>query len=162
MAKGFTFIEVLICLLLFAIGMLGALASQIYARQQVLMATQRLLASALVSDVAASLQAVPTVAATFQGNFIQAPAIISLCSQQADCTGEQLLQAQIDQQLVALFQGPAAVLAAAQLCIVAGGNAPQIQLSWRGTFANQFTPKATLCPLPTGYSHVALRAEGGL
>jgi prepilin-type N-terminal cleavage/methylation domain-containing protein len=158
MTKGFTLIEVLLCLLLFGMGMLGALASQVYARQQVLMATQRLLATAMVTDVAASLQSVPEVTPLFHGTFDQRPATVTLCHEAGLCNAAQLLQAQVDQQLSVLLSDSAAGLPSAQLCIVAGGVQPQIQLSWRGVIASKFNPKATLCPLPAGFFHVALRA----
>ncbi len=161
MTRGFTLIEVLLCLLLFGIGMLGALASQVYARQQVLMATQRLLATAIVADVAASLQSVPQVAPKFQGNFDKAPTTVKLCQHAGSCNGEQLLQSQLDQQLTVLLSGSPTSLSSAQLCIVAAGAQPEIQLSWRGLIAGTFKPKATLCPLPAGFLHVALRAGAG-
>jgi prepilin-type N-terminal cleavage/methylation domain-containing protein len=158
--KGFTLIEVLLCLLLFGLGMLGALASQVYARQQVLMATQRLIATAIVTDVAASLQSVPAVAPLFNGTFDQLPASLPLCQKAAQCTGAQLLQAQVAQQLTVLLSGNASGLTSAQLCIVAGGVHPEIQLSWGGVIASKFTPKAPLCPLPNGFFHVVLRTGG--
>lgn len=157
--KGFTFIEVLLCLLLFGVGMLGALASQVYARQQVLMATQRMVAAAIVTDVAASLQSVPEEAAFFQGTFDQVPTVIPSCQNPTQCNATQLLQAQLAQQLTVLL-GPASGLASAQLCIVAGGSHPEIQLSWRGVIASKFSPKASLCPLPAGFFHVVLSAGG--
>ncbi|MBU2279249.1 MAG: prepilin-type N-terminal cleavage/methylation domain-containing protein [Gammaproteobacteria bacterium] len=161
MAKGFTFIEVLLCLLLFGMGMLGALACQVYARQQVLIATQRLLATAAVTDVAASLQSVPQIAHSFQGQFKTTPAAIKLCQDVSICTVEQLLQSQLDRQLTVLIPSSGATLPYAQLCIVSGGAQPEIQLSWRGLVASKFTPKATLCPLPSGFFHVDLRAGAG-
>lgn len=162
MTKGFTLIEVLLCLLLFGMGMLGALASQVYARQQVLLATQRLLATAVVMDVAASLQSVPAAAPSFHGNFDQAPAAVVLCQDVAQCNAEQLLQAQVQQQLSVLLSDSSSGLPSAQLCIVAGADQPEIQLSWRGITASKFPAKSTLCPLPAGFSHVALRAGGGV
>ncbi len=161
MTKGFTFIEVLLCLLLFGLGMLGALASQLYARQQVLMATQRLLATAIVSDVAASLQSVPQVAKSFQGHFDAKPGKVGVCQDAASCTSPQLLQSQVDRQLTVLLSASAAGLPSAQLCIVSAGVLPEVQLSWRGLIASKFTPKATLCPLPAGFFHVVLRADAG-
>lgn len=161
MNKGFTFIEVLLCLLLFGLGMLGALASQLYARQQVLMATQRLIATAIVTDIAASLQSVPAAAPLVQGTFDQLPAAIPQCQDVAQCTGEQVLQAQIAQRMSVLLSGGASGLASAQLCIVAVGVQPEIQLNWRGVIASKFNPKTPLCPLPGGFYHVALRADGG-
>jgi prepilin-type N-terminal cleavage/methylation domain-containing protein len=110
MARGFTLIEVLLSLLLFGVGMLGALASQVYARQQVLLATQRLQATAIVADVAASLQSVPQVARTFQGQFDKAPTVLKLCSQAASCNAEQLLQSQLDQRLSMLMSETASAL----------------------------------------------------
>lgn len=161
MARGFTLIEVLLCLLLFGLGMLGALASQLYARQQVLLATQRLQATAIVADVAAALQSVPQVARTFQGHFDQAPPAAKLCPQIASCNPEQLLQSQLDQRLSLVLSATASALPSAQLCIVAGGAQPEIQLSWRGLTTRKFKAKATLCPLPAGFLHVALRAGQG-
>lgn len=158
--KGFTLIEVLLCLLLFGMGMLGALASQVYARQQVLMATQRLIATAIVTDVAASLQSVPAIAPLFHGTFDQVPVSIPSCTEAAQCTGAQLLQAQLAQQMAVLLSGEASGLASAQLCIVSGGTHPEIQLSWRGVIASKFAPKAPLCPLPNGFFHVVLRVGG--
>ena len=162
MSKGFTFIEVLLCLLLCGMGLLGALASQIYARQQVLMATQRLVATAIVADVAAALQSVPAVAGSFQGSFDQAPPAVKLCQDDTSCSHDQLLQSQIDQRLAVLLSGSAAGLPFAQLCIVAAGNQPEIQLSWRGVIPSKFKPASSLCPLPADFAHVALRANGGL
>jgi type IV pilus modification protein PilV len=161
MARGFTLIEVLLSLLLFGVGMLGALASQVYARQQVLLATQRLQATAIVADVAASLQSVPQVAHTFQGQFDKAPAVVKLCPQAASCSAEQLLQSQVDQRLSVLMSATASALPSAQLCIVAGGAQPEIQLSWRGLTSGKFKAKTTLCPLPDGFLHVALRDGQG-
>mgnify|MGYP006201344073 CR=1 FL=1 len=56
--KGFTLVEILLCCLLFGLGMLGALSCQIYARQQVLLAQQRMIAGAVAADVMSSLQSV--------------------------------------------------------------------------------------------------------
>lgn len=161
MSKGFTLIEVLLCLLLFSVGMLGALASQVYARQQVLLATQRLLATAMVMDVAASLQSVPAAAPSFHGSFDQPPAAVTLCQDVAQCTAEQLLEAQVARQLSMVLSDSASGLASAKLCIVAGADRPEIQLSWRGVTASKFPAQSTLCPLPAGFSHVALRVGAG-
>lgn len=162
MAKGFTLIEILLCLLLFGVGMLGALASQVYARQQVIMATQRLQATAVVADIAAALQSVPQLAQTFQGHFDKAPALVNLCQQATSCNRQQLLQSQLDQRLAVLFSDSPSALTSAQLCIVAGATQPEIQLSWRGLTAGKFKAKSTLCPLPAGFLHVALRAGPGI
>jgi len=161
MNKGFTLIEVLLCLLLFSVGMLGALATQVYARQQVLLATQRLMATAIVMDVAASLQSVPAAAPSFQGSFFQPPAAVTLCQEEALCNAEQMLQAQVQQQLSVLLSDSASSLPLAQLCIVAGADQPEIQISWRGVTTSKFPAQSTLCPFPAGFSHVALRAGGG-
>lgn len=159
MSKGFTFIEVLLCLLLFGIGMLGALASQMYARQQVLMATQRLLATAIVADIAASVQSIPAATPAIYGVFELTQTKDIECDKSDQCSGEQLLQAQISQQLATLSSGFGVGLTAAELCIVAGGLHPQIQLSWRGVLIRKFQTQKTLCPLPDGFFHVAL-SEG--
>ncbi len=51
MPKGFSFLELLLCCLLFSISMLGGISCQLYARQQVLQANQRLQASAMLTDL---------------------------------------------------------------------------------------------------------------
>lgn len=155
-SKGFTFIEVLLCLLLFGIGMLGALASQMYARQQVLMATQRLLATAIVADIAASVQSLPSTTPSIYGVFEPTSADPIVCDKADQCSGKQLLQAQVAQQLATLSSGSGVGLSAPELCIVAGGLHPQIQLSWRGVVTRKFQSKTTLCPVADGFFHVAL------
>lgn len=158
--KGFTLFELLICCLLFSLGMLGALSCQIYARQQVLLAQQRLLAAAVATDVLSSLQSVSASARGFQADILQKPASTS-CHQAALCDGQQLLQAQLAASLEVLFQ-PSSMLPQAQLCIRSSAAGPAVSLSWRPVQKAPFQSKSTLCPLQDGHLQLAFVPARGL
>ncbi|HCU67576.1 MAG TPA: hypothetical protein DF774_17640 [Rheinheimera sp.] len=158
--KGFTLFELLICCLLFSLGMLGALSCQIYARQQVLQAQQRLMAAAVAADVMSSLQSVSVSARGFQADIQQKPATGS-CDQPGLCNGQLLLQAQLAASLSGVFQ-PSAILPQAQLCIRSSAAGPAISLSWQPVQKSSFQSKSSLCPLKTGHFQLELVPGRGL
>ncbi|WP_333795663.1 type IV pilus modification PilV family protein [Rheinheimera sp.] len=158
--KGFTLFELLICCLLFSLGMLGALSCQIYARQQVLLAQQRLAASAVATDVMSSLQSVSASSRGFQAD-IQQKTAIAPCDQPGLCDGQQLLRAQLAASLGQVFQ-PSAILPQAQLCIRSGAAGPAISLSWQPVQNAPFQSKSSLCPIKNGHFQLELMSGRGL
>lgn len=158
--KGFTLFELLICCLLFSLGMLGALSCQIYARQQVLQAQQRLVAAAVAADLMSSLQSVSASSRGFQADIQQKPATAP-CDQPGLCDGQQLLQAQLAASLSTVFQ-PSAILPQAQLCIRSSAAGPALSLSWQPVQGAAFQSKSALCPLKAGHFQLELKPDRGL
>ena len=156
MSKGFALIEVLMCCLLFSLGMLGALATQIYARQQVLLATERMIASTVLADVAASLQAAGSATGSFSQIYQKLPAPVPAC-RSGRCAPSALAESQIQAILQPLFQTNSR-LPDAQLCIVQGGALPQLQINWRVSLPAKFAAPVALCPVTAGQQHIVLSA----
>lgn len=159
--KGFTLIEILLCCLLFGLGMLGALSCQIYARQQVLQAQQRMIAGAVAADVMSSLQSV----AASSGNFsvdIRQPLPAAQCHQAGSCDMQQMLQAQLAASIQAVFNPAAPALPKAQLCIRTGAFGPALNLSWQPVENPSFKTHSTICPVKPGDFQLELLPERGL
>ncbi|WP_306522452.1 prepilin-type N-terminal cleavage/methylation domain-containing protein [Rheinheimera sp.] len=158
--KGFTLFELLICCLLFSLGMLGALSCQIYARQQVLQAQQRLIAAAVAADVMSSLQSVAASSSHFQADIQQKPTAAP-CNSAGLCDPQMLLQAQLTASVGPLF-APSALLPQAQLCIRSSAAGPAVNLSWQPLQQASFQRKSALCPVRPGHFQLELLPGRGL
>lgn len=159
--KGFTLIEILLCCLLFGLGMLGALSCQIYARQQVLQAQQRMIAGAVATDVLSSLQSVSATSDNFQAD-IRQPISAAVCHQAGSCNAQQLLQAQLAASVEPILNPNTPVLPKAQLCIRTGANGPALNLSWQPVESPPFKAYSTICPVRPGDFQLELLPERGL
>lgn len=159
--KGFTLVEILLCCLLFGVAMLGALSCQIYARQQVLLAQQRMVAGAVAADVMSSLQSVAATSGNFSAD-IRQPVAAAVCHQAGSCNAQQLLQAQLAASVQAVFNPASPLLPKAQLCIRAGAFGPAVNLSWQPVENPSFKTQSTLCPVKPGDFQLELLPERGL
>lgn len=156
MEKGFSFLELLLCCLLFSISMLGAISCQLYARQQVLQANQRLQAIALLTDVLSAMQGSPLAVERFAGQFEQMLPPQSACQQVGDCDATEVATQQLNQQLALLFN--ANMLPEALLCVAGDSLAPRLHLSWRSLAQHQVQTTETLCEVGAGRQYVEINS----
>jgi Tfp pilus assembly protein PilV len=159
MEKGFSFLELLLCCLLFSISMLGAISCQLYARQQVLQANQRLQATALLTDVLSAMQGSPLAVDRFRGQFQQMLPPQSACQQAGDCDAAAVAVHQLNQQLALLFN--AQMLPDALLCVAGNNLQPALHLSWRSLALHQVQPAAALCEVGAGRQYVEINSAAG-
>ena len=132
-AKGSSTIEVLIALFIFQLATVAVLQGQWRARQQVVLAQQELKATALLFDIAATLQQLPQLPITLQTPLSKPLADIDCVA--TACSLNEQAQALLQPILKAvLIKGG---FDDAQLCIQ--GNYPFIQLhfSWRSYWLMQ-------------------------
>jgi len=146
-ASGFTFTEVLISLFLLCLTGLGALSASLFARQQVILATQHTIALALTAELAERMASHNRVFADYQGTHplwtTEQPAV---CSPNYLCDAAQLsqyhlystLSASGHSQSLQLLQQPA-------LCIGQQAGQTKIQLSWRSVAKVQLQRPASVC-----------------
>jgi Tfp pilus assembly protein PilV len=159
MPKGFSFLELLLCCLLFSISMLGAISCQLYARQQVLQAQQRLQASAMLTDVLSAMQGSPLALDRFQGQFEQMLPPQAACQQAGDCDAAAVAAHQLNQQLALLFS--ADLLPDALLCVAGNRLQPILHLSWRSLSPHQVAPAQALCAVGAGRQYVEINGAAG-
>ena len=153
LAKGFSYIEILVALFIFQISTVTLLQGQLRARQQVLIAQQELSATAFLFEVAAIMQQFPTFPPTLIAGLNQqsvgpAECLLSQCSslQQA----QHLLQGSAQQTLKRLPES--------QLCV--SGVYPNIvlQLSWRSLMKQERSVGTAECQRNGPYHQVQVKA----
>lgn len=146
-ASGFTLTEVLISLFLLCLTGLGALSASLFARQQVILATQQTIALALTAELAERMASHNSVAADYEGTHP-----LWMTEQPDDCTlSHQCDAAQLSQyhlystlsasghtQSLQLLQQPA-------LCIRQQADQTLIQLSWRSFAKVQIQRPTSVC-----------------
>jgi Tfp pilus assembly protein PilV len=159
MAKGFGFIELLLCCLLFSLSMIGAISCQLYARQQVIHANQRLQATALLGDLLASMQGSPHASQVFAGQFDRMLPQQYQCRRAGDCDAAAMATSQLNRQLSLLFQ--AKILPDANLCVAANPGQPRFHLSWQSQSPLKTAPVNSLCPVKAGRQFVEISAQVG-
>lgn len=159
--KGFTLVEILLCCLLFGIAMLGALSCQIYARQQVLQAQQRMIAGAVAADVLSSLQSVAATSANFSID-VRQPLAATECYQAGSCDAQQMLRAQLAASVQSVFTPASPPLPKAQLCIRHGALGPAVNLSWQPVERPPFKTQSAICAVKPGDFQLELLPERGL
>jgi type IV pilus modification protein PilV len=148
-ASGFSLIEVLISLLLLCLTGLGALSASLFARQQVIMATQQTIALSLTSELAGRMASHNSSAEFYEGTHplwtTEQPAD---CTENQRCDAEQLSQFHLYSTLSAsghpetlqLLQQPT-------LCIRQQATQTLVQLSWRSQAKVQIQRPASVCEL---------------
>lgn len=148
-ASGFTLTEVLISLLLLCLTGLGALSASLYARQQVIVATQQTIALSLTAELAGRMASHTSSGQDYQGIHplwsTEQPAD---CTETHPCDAEQLSQFHLYSTLTAsghpqhlqLLQQPA-------LCIRQQAEQMLVQLSWRSQAKVHIQRPVSVCDL---------------
>ncbi len=146
-ASGFTFTEVLISLFLLCLTGLGALSASLFARQQVILATQQTIALSLTAELAERMASHNSVASHYEGTHpLWTKEQPDDCTESYACDAEQLsqyhlystLSASGHSQSLQLLQQPA-------LCIQQQAEQKVIQLSWRSLAKVQIQRPASVC-----------------
>ena len=150
-ASGFTLTEVLISLFLLCLTGLVVLSASLFARQQVIMATQQTIALSLAAELAGRMASHDHSAGYYQGihplwTVAEAPG----CTDTQLCDAEQLSQFHLYNTLSAsghpqslqLLQQPA-------LCI-------RLQLSWRSHAKVQIQRPLSVCDLSPNRQQVSV------
>lgn len=143
MQNGFTLLELLVSCLLFSVGMLGSIGSQLYARQVVMQATERLQATAVLTDIFTAIQTSPRAVESFNGQYEQLGSEPQNCLQIRTCNPQAIASYQLHQQLRLLFTHN--LLPAAKLCIANSGVQPRLHVSWHSQMAKASVAAETLC-----------------
>ncbi len=154
LAKGFSYIEILVALFIFQISTVTLLQGQLRARQQVLLAQQELTATAFLFEVAAVMQQLPDFSPALLLGMAQPVMGGEDCSA-PQCSSQQQAQLLIQQSAQQALQR----LADPQLCV--SGVYPNIvlQLSWR-SLINQNRSVGTADCLRYGpYHQVQIKAS---
>ncbi len=157
MDKGFGFLELLLCCLLFSLSMIGAISCQLYARQQVINAHQRLQATALLTDVLAAMQGSPAAVEIFRGQFEQMLPPQPACRFVDDCDAATVASRQLNQQLALLFT--AKILPDARLCLAGSSLQPKLHLSWLSQSTLSATSNSPICAVAAGRQFVEISPE---
>lgn len=133
-ATGFSTIEILIAVFVFHLASVALLQGQWRARQQVVLAQQELIASALLFDIAATLQQLPELPVELQAP-LQQPLAQSNNCQNASCSPSQQAMQSLQPLFALAFAGNG--FQQAQLCI--SGNYPNTELnfSWHSQWLIQ-------------------------
>ncbi|MDP5064749.1 MAG: type IV pilus modification protein PilV [Haliea sp.] len=166
-AGGFGLIEVLVALLLFAVGVLGWLSAQVIARQHSFEALQASQATALARDMLARMRSNPGALQNYALSHYSPTALVEPdgepCSAHASdlsCTAQELAAYDVAQWFnalrgwaeVAVQAGnaePVAGLVEPSVCIYAAGNSVTVAVAWRGLSA-QAAPPASACGVGLG------------
>ncbi len=157
MDKGFGFIELLLCCLLFSLCMIGAISCQLYARQQVISAHQRLQATALLTDVLSAMQGSPSAVDIFRGQFEQVLPPQPACRRLDNCDAATVASSQLNQQLMLLFSGN--ILPDARLCVAGTRWQPELHLSWLSPSTLSAKPNQPICAVAAGRQFVEISAQ---
>ncbi len=157
-ASGFTLTEVLISLFLLCLTGLGVLSASLFARQQVIMATQQTIALSLAAELAGRMASHDHSAGYYQGihplwTVAEAPG----CTDTQLCDAEQLSQFHLYNTLSAsghpqslqLLQQPA-------LCIRQQAGQQLLQLSWRSHAKVQIQRPLSVCDLSPNRQQVSV------
>lgn len=158
---GFSLVEVLVTLLIFKIGLLGALVSQTLAIRQVQDATQRTLAVALSNALLNDLRANQQLAALL-GTRIGADAALPAlpdCSATANCSTSEIAAAQAHSWLSQLQQYNRLSLQHPQFCLRSLGSNISLNVSWQQKSA-QPGAAATECAVGAGRSGFIVQGGG--
>jgi prepilin-type N-terminal cleavage/methylation domain-containing protein len=148
-ASGFTLTEVLISLLLLCLTGLGVLSASLFARQQVIMATQQTIALSLTTELASRMASHDSSAGYYEGiHPLWTTAESVACTETHTCDAEQLSQFHLYSTLSAsghpqsllLLQQPA-------LCIRQQADQKLVQLSWRSQAKVQIQRPVSVCDL---------------
>lgn len=155
--KGSSSIEILIALVVFQLAALIVLQGQLKARQQVVLAQQQLVATALLADIAASVQQMPALAADFTTPLNQ-PLLPENSCQHPDCSSLSQARTSLMPVLARAFQ--TGYFSQPQLCL--SGHYPFLHLhfSWRSPFLKPREVGQGQCQRYGRYQQVQLGVGG--
>lgn len=158
---GFSLVEVLVTLLIFKIGLLGALVSQSLAIRQVQDATQRTVAVALSNALLNDLRANQQLAAVLGARISTDAALPALpdCSATASCTASEVAAVQAHSWLNQLQQYNRLSLQQPQFCLRSLGSNVSLNVSWRQK-SSQPGAVAAECSAGSGYSGFVVQGGG--
>lgn len=159
--SGFSLIEVLISLLILKVGLLGVLAGQTLALQQVQDAVQRTQAVAFSTSVLNELA----------GNSALLPAVNELtpyselpelppCTPPTQCTAAQITSMQLHQLISRLQHVATGKLHQAALCVTPQPQAVQLTMTWQRR-APQHAGNASGCGADAQRAQLTLTASQG-
>ena len=126
-AAGFSHIEILVALFIFQLAALSVLQGHWRARQQVVIAQQELTAIALLSDIAATLQQLPSLPDELQRPLTAPLPPMENCQQHACSAAQQALHI-LQPMFTRVFDGRG--FAQAQLCIAGHYPFTELNFSW--------------------------------
>lgn len=158
---GFSFVEILITLLVVTVGLLGVLAAQTFALKQVQDAIQRTHAVMLATGVANELQlnsALSDVIGETRNLSSPIPAI-SICNENFVCSREQLAANQIAGWLHPLHKPALSHLNDPVICLQNAENSTFLTITWLSRVSNAESGEG--CELTTGRGWLSVVAEGG-
>ena len=153
-ATGFTTVEVLITLLIFQLATLWVLQGHWRARQHVVVSQQELKATALLFDVAASLQQLPELPRELQAP-LQQPLLSAHECQPSTCSATQQILSSLQPILAKAFDPKH--FRQAQLCVT--GNYPNNELifSWQSFWAIERSSGAGQCARSGAFHQVQIK-----
>lgn len=136
-AQGFTLIEVLVTLLIVAIGLLAAAGLQILSKKAAFDAQQRTTATLLAQDIIERMRANTGQLARYHNTEVKAEPTNQNCNSTSKCTALQLVTFDISRWWQALIganeSGNAGGLSNPTGCIsVVGGCRVRVAIAWRG------------------------------
>lgn len=128
--KGFTYLEILIALVIFQLVTVVILQGQLRARQQVLLAQQELVATAFLVDIASVLQQAHL--GSQQVLTLTAPYAERLDCLSHPCSSSQQIKSALDPVLSDVF----ATFSDAQICIEGSYPKLNLNLNWRSSMGS--------------------------
>lgn len=159
-ASGFTLIEVLVSLLLLCLTALGALSLSLFARQQVIMATQQSIALSLATELTNRMASHNSTVGDYEGvHSLWGITETIACTESYTCDSQQLSQFHLYSTLTAsgdshslrLLQQPA-------VCIRQQASELLVQLSWRSQIKAEIQRPASVCDLSPNRSQLSVVA----
>ncbi|MBZ9612537.1 type IV pilus modification protein PilV [Rheinheimera maricola] len=158
---GFSLVEVLVTLVIFKIGLLGALLSQTIAIRQVQDATQRTISVALAQGLLNEMRANPQLSQVLGPRIDSDIALPSLpdCSVGASCTITDVAAVQAHSWLNQLQQYNRLSLQQPQFCLRSAATGVNLSTSWQQKSSAQSGVVAD-CAVGNGRSGFALQNGG--
>lgn len=157
---GFSFVEVLVTLLVVTVGLLSVLAAQTFALKQVQDAIQRTHAVMLATGVANELQLNPALSGVIgeKLNLSSPIPATTICNEDIVCSSEQLAANQIAGWLIPLHKAEISHLSDPTICLQNAETNAVLSITWLSIVSG--TESSTSCELKTGRSWVSVVAAG--
>ena len=153
-ATGFSHIEILVALVIFQLAALTVLQGHWRARQQVVVAQQELTAIALLSDIAATLQQLPSLPDELQRPLTGRLPAVDNRQQQVCSPTQQALQV-LQPILARVFDQRG--FAQAQLCIAGDYPTTELNFSWASQWRVQRDIGQGLCHRHGAFHQVQIK-----
>ena len=157
---GFSFVEILVTLLVITVGLLGVLAAQTFALKQVQDAIQRTHAVMLATGVVNELQLNPALNDVMgeQLNLSSPIPAITICNANIVCSSEQLAANQIAGWLNPLHKPTVSHLSDPVICLQSAENGTFLTITWSSKASG--AESGSGCELKTGRGWLSVVAAG--